>query len=244
MQDMQRDFKGVWIPKEIWLNENLTMLEKVIYVEIDSLDNEEHHCTAGNEYLANFCGCSESKVSRAIKKLHELGLIEIISFNGRHRKLCIGKKPRQHRQKAEAAEAKGLPINKEDKPISKKLIGKEDNKRDNPETFKDLYNEHCYNLPKVRQLSDKRIKAIRIITSKYSREDILEVLDKANDSDFLTGNNDRGWTADIDFILREDKFLNILEGKYDGKKKKKSNDGLVLAPRATKEDRDEYKYRF
>ena len=27
-----RDFKGVWIPKEIWLNEELTMLEKVIFV--------------------------------------------------------------------------------------------------------------------------------------------------------------------------------------------------------------------
>ena len=38
--ERNRDFKGVWIPKDIWLNENLTMLEKVILIEIDSLDNE------------------------------------------------------------------------------------------------------------------------------------------------------------------------------------------------------------
>lgn len=84
--EQNRDFKGVWIPKELWLNENLTMLEKIILVEIDSLDNEDH-CIAGNEYLAEFCQCSEWKVSNAIKKLEELGYIEVISFDGRHRKI-------------------------------------------------------------------------------------------------------------------------------------------------------------
>lgn len=83
---MNRDFKGVWIPKEIWLNTELTLLEKVILIEIDSLDNEDN-CTAGNEYLANFCQCSERKISEAISKLVSLGFIEIISFNGRNRKL-------------------------------------------------------------------------------------------------------------------------------------------------------------
>ena len=94
--DKNRDFKGVWIPKEIWLNENLTMIEKVILIEIDSLDNEEH-CSAGNDYLAQFCQCSEWKVSAAIKKLQELGYIEVISFDGRRRKLrsCLKKIQRQ-----------------------------------------------------------------------------------------------------------------------------------------------------
>ena len=38
---MDRNFKGIWIPKEIWLAEDLTMQEKVMLVEIDSLDDEE-----------------------------------------------------------------------------------------------------------------------------------------------------------------------------------------------------------
>lgn len=38
---MNRDFKGVWIPKEIWLSTELTLQEKVMLVEIDSLDNED-----------------------------------------------------------------------------------------------------------------------------------------------------------------------------------------------------------
>ena len=82
--EKNRDFKGVWIPKEIWLNENLTMIEKVILIEIDSLDNEEG-CIAGNDYLAKFCQCSNWAVSTAIKKLVGMGLIEIVNFDGRHR---------------------------------------------------------------------------------------------------------------------------------------------------------------
>lgn len=97
---MSRDFKGVWIPKEIWLNEELTLLEKIIFVEIDSLDNE-NHCIAGNEYFATFCNCSESKVSKAIKKLKELGMIEELSFDGRHRKLRVVKNAMQDSKKCE-----------------------------------------------------------------------------------------------------------------------------------------------
>lgn len=81
-----RDFKGIWIPKELWLNNELTLIEKIILVEIDSLDNE-NHCTAGNEYLAEFCNCSESKVSKAIKKLIERNYIQQVSFDGRQRVL-------------------------------------------------------------------------------------------------------------------------------------------------------------
>ena len=86
--------------------------------------------------------------------------------------------------------------------------------------FVNLYHKHCFNLPKIRQLTDKRRKSIQILLDKYTRADIIEVFNRANESDFLTGKNDRGWKADIDFILREDKFLNILEGKYGGKKQK------------------------
>ena len=85
---MERDFKGIWVPKEIWLDENLTALDKVILVEIDSLDSEEYGaCIASNDYLAEFCQCSVSKVASSISKLKDYGLIEQIEFNGRIRKL-------------------------------------------------------------------------------------------------------------------------------------------------------------
>lgn len=83
--EQQREFKGVWIEKEIWLDKRLNALEKVILTEIDSLDSEEKGCYASNQYLAEFCQCSETKVSTAIKKLIELGYIYVKSFDGRIR---------------------------------------------------------------------------------------------------------------------------------------------------------------
>lgn len=84
---MERDFKGVWIPKEIWLDERLNALEKVILTEIDSLDGGEDGCWASNEHIAKFCQCSDWKVSTAISKLVKLGYIKVLSFDGRTRKL-------------------------------------------------------------------------------------------------------------------------------------------------------------
>ena len=90
MDKEKREFKGVWFPAQIWLDERLTALEKIILIEIDSLDGEDG-CYASNEYLAGFCQCSQTKVSSAISKLKKLGYIKVASFDGRKRVLhsCI-----------------------------------------------------------------------------------------------------------------------------------------------------------
>lgn len=82
-----RDFKGVWIPKEVWLDTRLNALDKVILMEIDSLDQGEKGCYASNEHLAKFCQCSKTKVSTAISKLIECGYLYIQNFDGRKREL-------------------------------------------------------------------------------------------------------------------------------------------------------------
>ena len=115
-----RDFKGVWIPKDIWLNRELNALDKVIFAEIDSLDNEDG-CWASNQYLAEFCGCSESKITKAVAKLKELGLIEIENFDGRHRIIRVVKFTREG-SKIYEAESQNLRTNN----IANKQIDKKD----------------------------------------------------------------------------------------------------------------------
>jgi DNA-binding transcriptional ArsR family regulator len=94
-----RDFKGVWIPKEIWLNEKLSLIEKCLLVEINSLDNEKG-CFASNSYFAIFFGISEINISKHIKKLKELGYVKQIFFDGRKRiiKADLSKMIRQDNQ--------------------------------------------------------------------------------------------------------------------------------------------------
>jgi uncharacterized phage protein (TIGR02220 family) len=87
MDENKRDFKGIWITREVWLDRRLNALEKVILMEIDSLDSTERGCYASNKYIADFCQCSETKVSTAISKLVTLGYLTVKSFDGRQREL-------------------------------------------------------------------------------------------------------------------------------------------------------------
>lgn len=73
---MNRGFKGVWIPREIWLDENLTIQEKALYAEIDSLDNDDG-CYASNAHFAKFLGVSKDRVSRLINSLKDKGYVTV-----------------------------------------------------------------------------------------------------------------------------------------------------------------------
>ena len=84
-----RDFKGVWIPKEIWLNTDLSIIEKVLLVEIDSLDNSDRGCFASNEYLAKFVQLSESSVAHIISDLKKREYIVVVFTDGRNRGLKL-----------------------------------------------------------------------------------------------------------------------------------------------------------
>ena len=117
---------------------------------------------------------------------------------------------------------------------------KNDINKENIDKFIELYNEHCPSLPKVRGLTVDRRKKIIALFKDYGTQDIITVFDNAEESDFLKGNNDRGWKANIDFIIRPDKFVAILEGKYGGKKKKRfENEGKCVVATPEEERRQE-----
>lgn len=73
---MNRDFKGIWIPREIWVSKELSMQEKVFLAEIHSLDNE-NGCVASNAYFAEFFQLSKSSVSRVISSLVSKGMCSV-----------------------------------------------------------------------------------------------------------------------------------------------------------------------
>lgn len=125
---MSRDFKGIWIPKEIYLDKKLNALEKIILVEIDSLDNGEDGCYASNEYLAEFCQCSQAKVSTAISKLVKCGYLEVVSFDGRKRNI-----------KSRITNNKSLPFKNSKADVEKLKHNNKDNNKTN--------NKHINKIP-------------------------------------------------------------------------------------------------
>lgn len=76
MDKPQRDFKGVWIPKEIWLSDKLSLIEKVLFVEIHSLDNERG-CFASNRHFSEFFAISERRITKHIASLKQKGFITL-----------------------------------------------------------------------------------------------------------------------------------------------------------------------
>lgn len=177
----ERQFKGVWIPQEVWLDDRITALDKIILVEIDSLDNPETGCYATNEYLANFCQCGVTKISTAISKLIELDYIYIKSFDGRQRilksRLSDFEKQTFKKCKADFQKVKENNIidntNKNNK-IDNKEINKEI--RENISLAIDYLNEKTG--ARYRKDTAQTVRLLRAILQRFTLDDIKKVIDK------------------------------------------------------------------
>ena len=96
MEKLTRDFKGIWIPKEVWESNELSIMEKVLFVEIHSLDNERG-CYASNRYFSEFFGVSERQIQNVIGSLKGKGFIKVIIKNRYDRSIkVVGKYARVH----------------------------------------------------------------------------------------------------------------------------------------------------
>lgn len=76
---MSKEFKGIWIPSELWLNSDLKVMEKIFLVEIASLDGI-NGCYASNGYFSDFFDLSKTRCSAIIKSLQQKGYIRIRRF--------------------------------------------------------------------------------------------------------------------------------------------------------------------
>lgn len=89
--------------------------------------------------------------------------------------------------------------------------------RVNYEQIKDLYNDICISFPKITSLSDTRKKSIKARLNTYTVEQFEEMFKKAEASTFLKGGNNRNWTANFDWLMKDSNFAKVLDGNYDNK---------------------------
>lgn len=155
MSKENREFKGIWFPAEVWLDKRLTAIEKMILMEIDSLDNDSH-CYASNEHLAEFCQCSQSKVSGAISKLKSLGYVRVKSFDGRKRILesCLTVSIGQTTKKEKSAQQN----------LEQRVLDESSSKNTSKDEEELPYAEI------IGYLNEKRGKSFRHTTADYRRE--------------------------------------------------------------------------
>ena len=163
-----RDFKGVWIPKEVWLNKDLSIIEKCLLVEIDSLDNGEKGCFASNEYLATFFNLSESRMANIISDLKKRGFINQIYFDGRLRGLRIVKSEVWFTENNKADSAKTVKQNtrkREYNNTMNKTTNNTDISFENPSDFTDFEKVETNDFPNFPTVE---IKSVSVKTNLQS----------------------------------------------------------------------------
>ncbi len=87
----------------------------------------------------------------------------------------------------------------------------------------DAYHEALPMLPRIREMTDQRRKAI---ASRWGSSPERQSLDwwrqyyhAVAGSEFLLGENARRWKADFDFLLKEQKMVMVLEGRYQSRQR-------------------------
>ncbi|ADQ04386.1 hypothetical protein Calow_0818 [Caldicellulosiruptor owensensis OL] len=102
--------------------------------------------------------------------------------------------------------------------------------------FVESYNSICKSLPKVMKLTENRRKKIRnLIKNIRDRTLLITGLQKVEESDFLSGRSGKWTGCNIDWIIKTNNFLKILEGVYDNKAGKE-DDNNGTSGRSNKQD--------
>lgn len=117
--------------------------------------------------------------------------------------------------------------------LGKVSLGEDNNNRERAEYLMNLYHEHCPSLPKVLKLSDKRIKSANARYKEYSLEQITDVFDKAEASNFLKNGSGTWKGADFEWILNPNNFIKIMEGNYQNKTESKSGYDLYRTTKSS-----------
>jgi len=116
-------------------------------------------------------------------------------------------------------------INKNDKNDKNEKNDKEGTTTPIPyQEIVELYNSICVSFPMVKNLSKARKAAIGARYKHYDLNDFRLLFQKAEESDFLKGNNKNNWSANFDWLIRDTNMPKVLEGLYENKQKKSSNE--------------------
>lgn len=197
-----------------------------------------------DKMLATIFRMKESTVTMALKTFEEFGMVEVIDGVitipnwGKHQNLdkietkneYMKNYMREYREKQKrltSGEPKCKTNSKtnsksnvseaeEDEEIEKEIELEKKEKTDY-KAIVSLFNEICVSYPSVRSLSDSRKKAIKARLAIYTQDDFKTLFEKAESSEFLKGKNNRNWSANFDWLIKDANMAKVLDGNYDNK---------------------------
>jgi hypothetical protein len=227
------------IPANVRYDKDLKANEKLLYGEITCLTHQTGECWASNKYFSELYGVTPRAIQTWLGNLKDKGYIKIdlIYKQGtkevEKRIIRLGGEQNfvtPHEENFMTPHEENFVDNNTSINITSinniYSQNKDFDKDKSPdyEAVVKMYHDICKSLPKVIKLTDKRKRAIKARLKNYTLDDIKKAFEIAEQSEFLKGNNNRGWKANFDFLMTEDKMIGVLEGKYNfANGKKKSN---------------------
>ena len=82
------------------------------------------------------------------------------------------------------------------------------------EHVQEIFNKTCLFFKPCTVITKTRSDKIKKLLKQFSFEDVKEVFEKANKTDFLQGKNDRGWSASFDWLIEIDNFVKVKEDYF------------------------------
>ena len=76
---------------------------------------------------------------------------------------------------------------------------------------------------KASEWSTQRKNRLKSLVTKHGFDDVIATIEKAGDSDFLGGQNKRGWRCGIDWFSNAQNYVKIAEGNYTDEQQKVSD---------------------
>ena len=73
----KQKLKGLWIPAEILLNNDLSDKEKIVLSMVLYLSDDTGSCFASNKYIANIVNVTSDRVSKIVSLLKEKGYVDV-----------------------------------------------------------------------------------------------------------------------------------------------------------------------
>lgn len=220
----KRQFTGVWLPRELLLDDKLQATDKILYAEIASFG--EKGCWKRADELQQLCGVGRDGLQSACKRLRETGYIVERRMHGRIvRTLAVySTVVKSHQQDNPVVHQPEKPVVQEqDNPVVEQ--------QDNPVVHKDntkdntIYINSEVSKKLLDLLNEKTKRNFRILPrgyketlKKFSLEEIGKALDILVEDDWHSKKINE---LKSDYLLRASTIDNMLS------KRKKQHEGMA-----------------
>ena len=220
----------VYIPKGVLKSKNISLKALGVYFMIVSLPDDWNFSVKG---LCTLCSDGYGSVTTAVEELEKAGFLQRTAPNGGANRFSDGEWtvrdfPDPKKTSRKNPDSK-MPCRENQPQLNNKQINnkqpnnkEQSNISEENQRIVDVWNAAGLTEIKEIRAGSNRYKMLGARLKEYGEDKIIEAIEKAKASPFLTGRNNKGWAITFDWFLKPNNFIKVLEGNYDGREKQTS----------------------